>query len=547
MVDAVHRFVLARHELKFHEEMAMQRGDLADFRAWRELIAEQEDLDLLYGKIVADLQAMEAAGDTMLWRRPPPATAQQPPVPSPGPSAAASLPQQGHDACSMPSGALTASLARAVKASPGAGLPVPKWSPTAMEIDMAVADHPEFFTTSETGEVFGVDQPMSMIAAFLMDAEPGELPTGKPVGQLRAGSPSSLACSGCLTAPQPSFMPFDIQGCHPAHADPNLIVWDPDENATKWIHPDLHLCPSVLVKLAAIYPTTDVLVETDRDERGVAYDDRRTVSAEQHALAKLNANSLPPFALAGTIDIMMKGLLQDLEWKKHREGGTEDRTQPGATCPIWSRRLVYRRHINQASLMGCVQICRQRTLQTCASITSLLRKLRPKCAGPSYTCAEAGRDQPRMHQADSNAAAADGQVMMVCTDSGIPPPGGHCYLQLPGGQNLGQYARCPSADLPPEQAARICQALSERDRRAQDQKAKSLHPAEDQDEDYKIEHAAEEEAEAAQEGRQVFAEAKEEARRAAQKADAERAQGLAEARTHQLEKQADDIANKLLL
>ncbi len=476
MMDAVYRLIPARRKLSFHLDVAMQKGDPADFEAWRPLIAKLDSFDLLYGKILADLQAMEAAGDTMLWRRPPPATAQQPPATAPGQAAAASLPQQGDNTCSMPSGASSAILMRALEDSGGQA--VSNWSPIKGEIEVNAADHPELFTIDGSGDI--VDQPMSELAAFLMDAKPAELPPGKTVGQLfQAGCPSSLACSGYLTAPQPSFKPFDIQGTYPANADPNLIVWDPDENAANWIHPELHLSPSVLVEFAAIYSSTDVLFETDCDEHGVLLDHRHKVPTEQHALTKLKEDSLPPFAVAGAIDIMVQALLRDLAWEEHRKAGTEDKTQPGANCLIWSRRLVYRRQISQDSLVGCVQVCRQRALQNWDRITSLLRTLNPKMIGSSTACEETGLEQPGMHRADSGPAGGDGRVTLNMSrpDSSAPPQEGDCYVKLPAGQNLEHYARCVGALFPPETAARISQVASEHVRRAQDQKAKPSDPA----------------------------------------------------------------------
>ena len=64
--------------------------------------------------------------------------------------------------------------------------------PQKGEIELDVADHPELFTTDETGEIVAVDQPMSQLAAFLMDAKPAELPPGKTVDQLfnRPGFPA---------------------------------------------------------------------------------------------------------------------------------------------------------------------------------------------------------------------------------------------------------------------------------------------------------------------------------------------------------------------
>ena len=196
-----------------------------------------------------------------------------------------------------------------------------------------------------------------------------------------------------MTAPQPSFKPFDIQGTYPANADPNLIVWDPDESAANWIHPELHLSSSVLVEFAAIYPTTDVLFETDCDERGVLTGSQlHKVPAEQHALTKLKEDSLPPFAVAGAIDIMVQAMLRDLAWEEHRKAGTDDKIptrSPTASSGAggWSTADRSAR----TSLVGCVQVCRQRAVQKWDCITSLLRTLNPKMIGSSKACEEAGR------------------------------------------------------------------------------------------------------------------------------------------------------------
>ena len=66
---------------------------------------------------------------------------------------------------------------------------------------------------------------------------------------------------------------------------------------------------------------------------------------------------------------------------------------------------------------------------------------------------------------------------MSRADSSAPPQEGDCYVKLPAGQNLEQYARCVGALFPPETAARISQVASEHVRRAQDQKSKSSDPA----------------------------------------------------------------------
>ncbi len=306
-VEAVHRLASARDKLKLHLRMACLKGNPIDIGAWDGPIEDLQGFDLLFGKILVDLQVMEAAGDTMLWYRQPPAPAQQPPATGLASAAAVSLSQQEAHTGNQPSGEVAAGHATAKNVHDFiVALGAFKGDPKVMDVDLNPTDHPDLFTTSEAGNVVMKDQPVSYIAAYLMDATPAELRSDQTVHQLlEPGYPRSLACSGCLTMPQPASLPCDINSPYSLLRDSDLIVWDPDENTATWIHPRLHLRGCLLTDFAAAYPSAEVLVETDVDEHGRSAGNKTGIATiKQHVLANLPYHSVPSFATAGTIDIM---------------------------------------------------------------------------------------------------------------------------------------------------------------------------------------------------------------------------------------------------
>ncbi len=153
-----------------------------------------------------------------------------------------------------------------------------------------------------------------------------------------------------LTAPAPTGSPFDIAGRFSAFLDPNLIIWDPDnENAAFWIEPGLHLDQMSLLELAAAYPSAEVFIETGCDEDGCPAKpcDQRAV------LEDLDADALRYFALAGIIDTMAGAVQRGFELLAFQIAGGQVRMPPDG---LWSRRLVYCRCISPDTLMGCVQV-----------------------------------------------------------------------------------------------------------------------------------------------------------------------------------------------
>ena len=159
------------------------------------------------------------------------------------------------------------------------------------------------------------------------------------------GLPRSRAWVEALPVPDVMFTPHNLEaamGPFEQH-DPNLIIWNPEDGSAAWIDPKFHLNRQCLSQMAHAYFTAQVLIETDSDG------DLQPAapSVQRSILEEMDPSSLEAFAVAGIIDILAMAVCRDLghqlpDMPQQDPGEAEDEVGFG----IWSRRLVYCRHLN---------------------------------------------------------------------------------------------------------------------------------------------------------------------------------------------------------
>ncbi len=519
ILDAGLRVQQAQGKLTFHVQMAAEKGVRNDFRHWVEPVNVLQGMAVLGDKLSADLQAMEDAGYSLPWHKSPPATSEQvlATLPSsvlatlPSSADAISLPQQWGHTGNLLSGARPSGVDRLVtnpqaaaqltssraarQASPSAvGLVADK--ATLADVLPAAASgsmvDSQIISTPEAGAAGLDDLPMERRPAHTA-AQPAALPPNRIVSQLMGGDhPRSLAWSGFVAAPKVMFAPADIEGTYTILEDPNLILWDPDENVAVWMDPVLYFRRSLLLDMAAVYPTAGLPFETDCDEQGVTLDHTGRAAASQHILADLGDNSLPPFAVAGVLGILVQAVLHDLAWKEHQKSGSQSGSQPGASPTIWGRRLVFHRHLATDCLLGCVQICRHRADQIPGPLAKLLRKLPRNTLRVGTPGRSKGMNQSDMQHAHNEPPATDRPSTFSTspTDFTAPLQAGQFHLKLLADQTLEEYAHSMRDLLAPEQSAKIAKIPVNPARGRQDQEPNSPGPTKSPHDDGQISKAS---------------------------------------------------------
>ncbi len=472
--DASERLSRAQRKLTFHIDMALEKGDRKDLGHWMEPAKVINGMAVLGAKLSRDLQAMDAAVNPKLLHELPPATAQQPPATQPFSAGEISLPQQWGHTGSLLSGARPSDIDRLVT-NPQAAAQLRSDRAARQAVDLASDDatlgdispddasrsigDSQIISTPAAGAAGLGDLPTEIMPAHT-DAKPAEL-LPDVTQMLEEGCPCSLAYNGRLTPPKVMFAPSDIEGAYTFSEDPNLIVWDPDDNVAIFIDPVLYFRRSLLLDIAAVYPTAQLLFETDCDEQGVTLDHTCKASTSQHVLADLGTNSLPAFAVAGVLSIMIQAVLHDLTSKEHQKGGSQDGDQPGSGSTIWSRRLVYHRHLATDCLLGCVQICRHRADQIPAPLAKLLRKLPRNTLRVSTAGRWEGMDQPEQ-QADNERPATNRQPNSHTSRPDFSfPMHTRDYYEKPVGRVLEEYVRSMGDWLEPDQVAGIAELVFE--------------------------------------------------------------------------------------
>ena len=325
-------------------------------------------------------------------------------------------------AAALPSGAITAAVEHSRTKRSAADRATPEASPAAAQTGLKAAGRPPDPVPGARDACSIAPAPAAhepgpgfqrTIAQILAGAFPG-LDSNAPLehfaeASAKLGLPHLLAWQGPLTAPDPAFSPFTMQGSYPGDPDLNLIIWDPDDNSAFWIGPEFHLNRSSLAEIACEYCSAKVLIEADCDQDGNPADP----CLQQCLLGDLDIQHLPTFAVLALNDIMAHQVRADAESQLKEPAPSQNKTSSKKAEPtsgVWSKRLVYLRQVRPDRLIGCVQVQAQ---PAAGDVVELFANLRRRCDRTPPLDIPAGCND---HARQSEVPANNGQPVTAQQD-----------------------------------------------------------------------------------------------------------------------------------